>query len=150
MRPGPRPLRPGLLWPVPGRERGPSPSEFASAAVIPVGGPNPQAAIPNPGTGTGKQLLVRALLPQSASGHLRAFLLPPAVVALPDRDRRSLFIPLRQAASGVAGPPECTGWTAGLWLEVVTSFNEPGVQLQSLNIRGSAPPRPGRGRGGRV
>lgn len=108
---------------------GARPSVVASAAVIPAGGPNPQAAIPNPGTGTGNQLLVRALLPQSASGRLRALLLPPAVVALPDRDRGSLFIPLRQAASGVAGPPECLGWTAGLWLELVTSFNEPGVQL---------------------
>ena len=107
----------------------PSPSEFASAAVVPAGSPNPQAAIPNPGTGTGDPRLVAALLPQSASGHLRAFLLPPAVVALPDRDRRSPFIPLRQYSAAVTGPPECAGWTAGLWLEVVTSFNQAGVEL---------------------
>jgi len=107
----------------------PSPSEFASAWVIPVRGPNPQAAIPNPGTGAADPRLVAALLPQSASGHLRALLLPPAVVALPDRDRRSLFLPLRQYSAAVTGPPQCAGWTAGLWLEVVTGFNETGVQL---------------------
>ena len=107
----------------------PSPLEFARAAVVPAGSPNPQAAIPNPGAGTGDPRLVTALLPQSAAGHLRSFLLAPAVVALPDRDRRSLFIPLRQYSAAVTGPPECAGWTAGLWLEVVTSFNQAGVQL---------------------
>src|ERR1700689_3246562 len=74
----------------------PSPSEFASVSMVQAGSPNPQAAIPNPGTGTGDPLLVAALLPPSAVGRLRAFVLPPAVVALPDRDPRSLFIPLRQ------------------------------------------------------
>jgi hypothetical protein len=99
-------------------------------AVVPAGSPNPQAAIPNPGTGTGDPLLVAALLPPpSAAGRLHSLLLPAAVVALPDRDRRSLFIPLRQYSAAVTGPPECAGWTAGLWLEVVTSFNQAGVQL---------------------
>ena len=98
-------------------------------SVVPAGSPNPQAAIPNPGTGTGDPLLVAALLPPSAAGRLRALVLPPAVVALPDRDPRSLFIPLRQYSAAVTGPPECAGWTAGLWLEVVASFNQAGVQL---------------------
>ena len=66
---------------------------------MPAGGPNPEAAIPNPGTGPGNPLLLRALLPQSSSGRESALLLPPAVVALPDRDLRSLFIALRQYAS---------------------------------------------------
>lgn len=104
-------------------------SRSASAVVMPAGGQNPEAAIPNPGTGTGNPLLVRALLPQSAAGREAAFLLPPAVVALPDRDRRSLFIGLRQYASPVVGPQACEPWTAGLAYAVVTSFNRPGGQL---------------------
>jgi hypothetical protein len=121
---------------------GTAPSARPSAAgsfiweVYPAGGRNPLAAIPNPGTGTGDHRLLAALLPQSAAGEprflsaaLSTLLLPPAVVALPDRDRRSLFIGLRQYSAAVTGPPECAGWTAGLWLEVVTSFNETGVQL---------------------
>ena len=88
---------------------------------------NPEAAIPNPGTGAGDPRLMQALLPQSAAARLA--LLPAAVVAMPDRDRESLFIPLRQTADPVVGPPECAEWTAGLWSEVVTRFNVPGVQL---------------------
>jgi hypothetical protein len=99
-------------------------STGASAAPV-----NPEAAIPNPGTGPGDPRLTRALLPQSAAARYRMVLLPPAVVAMPDRDRGSLFIPLRQAADPVPGPPECAEWTAGLWSKVVTSFNVPGVQL---------------------
>jgi hypothetical protein len=96
---------------------------------MPAGGPNPAAAIPNPGTGTGDPLLVRALLPQVSSGRAAAFLLPPAVVTLPDRDPGSLFIGLRQYASPVVGPQACDGWTAGLSAVVVSDFNRPGVEL---------------------
>lgn len=105
------------------------PSRSAGAFVIQAGGHNPEAAIPNPGTGAGDPLLVEALLPQSSSGRAAAFLLSPSVVAMPDRDRRSLFIGLRQYSSPVVGPPACEGWTAGLWTVVVGSFNRPGVQL---------------------
>ena len=108
---------------------GVTPSSSATAFVMPAGGPNPEAAIPNPGTGAGNPLLVRALLPQSSSGREAAFLLPPAVVALPDRDLRSLFIGLRQYASPVVGPQACDAWTAGLSSVVVSSYNQPGVQL---------------------
>ena len=97
--------------------------------MMPAGGPNPEAAIPNPGTGAGNPQLVRALLPQSSSGRAAALLLPPAVIALPDRDLRSLFVGLRQYASPVVGPQACDGWTAGLSSVVVTGFNRPGVQL---------------------
>jgi hypothetical protein len=106
-----------------------TPSSSATAFVMPAGGPNPEAAIPNPGTGPGNPRLLRALLPQSSSGRESALLLPPAVVALPDRDLRSLFIALRQYASPVAGPQACDGWTAGLSSVVVSGFNRPGVQL---------------------
>ena len=105
------------------------PSAYAAILAIPAGGRNPQAAIPNPGTGTGDPLLVGALLPQSASGRAAVLLLPPAVVALPDRDRGSMFLGLRQYSSPVIGPHVCDGWTAGLWMLAVTSFNRPGVQL---------------------
>jgi hypothetical protein len=108
---------------------GVTPSPSATAFMMPAGGPNPEAAIPNPGTGAGNPRLVRALLPQSPPGRAAAFLLPPAVVALPDRDLRSLFIGLRQYASPVVGPQACDGWTAGLSTVVVSSFNRPGVQL---------------------
>ena len=115
----------------------PRPSESAFATVFhisanagsPAGGVNPQAAIANPGTGAGDPRLLRALLPQSAAARYRIALLSPAVVAMPDRDPRSLFIPLRQTADPIAGPPQCAEWTAGLWSKVVTSFNVPGVQL---------------------
>lgn len=105
------------------------PSIYSTMEAIPAGGQNPQAAIPNPGTGTGDPLLVRALPPQSSSRRAVVLLLPPAVVALPDRDRSSLFIGLRQYSSPVIGPQVCDGWTAGLWMLAVTSFNQPGVQL---------------------
>lgn len=107
----------------------PTPSTFSSVMVMPVGGPNPNAAIPNPGTGAGDPLLARALLPQSAPGRAAALLLPPAVVALPDRDRHSLFIGLRQYGSPVVGPRACDEWTAGLSYAVLSGFNLPGVQL---------------------
>lgn len=106
-----------------------APSRYATMTVIPAGGRNPQAAVPNPGTGTGDPRLVRALLPQSSSGREAAFLLPPAVVAMPDRDRESLFIGLRQYSSPVTGPQACDAWTSGLWSVAVTSFSLPGVQL---------------------
>ena len=70
-----------------------------------------------------------ALLPQSAPGRAAALLLPPAVVALPDRDRHSLFIGLRQYGSPVVGPRACDEWTAGLSYAVLSGFNLPGVQL---------------------
>ena len=54
---------------------------------------------------------------------------PPGVVALPDRDLRSVFIGLRQYGSPVVGPQACDGWTAGLSAVVLSSFNQPGVQL---------------------
>jgi len=108
---------------------GVTPSTSATAFMMPAGGPNPEAAIPNPGTGAGDQQLIRALLPQVSSGRESAFLLPPAVVALPDRDPGSLFIGLRQYASPVVGPQACDGWTAGLSALAVSGFNRPGVQL---------------------
>jgi hypothetical protein len=106
-----------------------TPSSFATAFMMPVGGPNPEATIPNPGTGPGNPLLARALLPQSAPPRLAPTQLPPGVVALPDRDLRSLFVGLRQYGSPVIGPRACDGWTAGLSAVVLSSFNEPGVQL---------------------
>lgn len=107
----------------------PSISTSVSIMEMPVGGPNPEATIPNPGTGTGNPLLARALLPQSAPPRLAPTQLPPGVVALPDRDLRSLFIGLRQYGSPVIGPHACDGWTAGLSAVVLSSFNQPGVQL---------------------
>jgi hypothetical protein len=108
-----------------------TPSVFMSAsiAVMPVGGPNPEATIPNPGTGLADPLLAHALLPQSGLPRLAATQLPPGVVALPDRDLRSLFIGLRQYGSPVIGPRACDGWTAGLSDVVLDSFNRAGVQL---------------------
>ncbi len=106
-----------------------TPSSFATAFIMPAGGPNPEATIPNPGTGPGNPLLARALLPQPAPPRLAPTQLPPGVVALPDRDLRSLFIGLRQYGSPVIGPRACDGWTAGLSAVVLSSFNQPGVQL---------------------
>jgi hypothetical protein len=106
-----------------------TPSVFSSIMEMPAGGPNPEATIPNPGTGAGNPLLTRALLPQSAPGREAALRLQPAVVALPDRNPRSPFIGLRQYASPVAGPRACAEWTAGLSSAVVRDFNQPGVQL---------------------
>jgi hypothetical protein len=103
-----------------------TPSVFIAVTQMPSGGPN---LIPNPGTGAGNPLLARALLPQSAPGREAALLLHPSVVALPDRDLRSLFIQLRQYASPVAGPRACDEWTAGLSSAVLSDFNLPGVQL---------------------
>jgi hypothetical protein len=108
----------------------PSVSSFATIVGMPVGGPNPEATIPNPGTGTGNPLLVRALLPQPATlGRLAAILLPPGVIALPDRNPQSLYIGLRQVGTPVVGPSACDGWTAGLSTEVLSRFNQSGVQL---------------------
>lgn len=107
----------------------PSVSAFASIMQVSAGGPNPEAAIPNPGTGVGDPLLASALLPLSAPRHQAGLLLPPGTVALPDRDLRSLFIGLRQFGSPVIGPRSCDGWTAGLSAEVLGSYNKPGVQL---------------------
>ena len=128
------PVRPAGVASSPAREpaalvTGVTPSSFATAFVMPVGGPNPEATIPNPGTGPGNPLLARALLPQSAPPRLAPTQLPPGVVALPDRDLRSLFIGLRQYGSPVIGPRTCDGWTAGLSAVVLSSFNQPGVQL---------------------
>jgi hypothetical protein len=107
----------------------PTPSYSATIVEMPPGGPNPEAAIPNPGTGPGNPLLARALLPQFAPGREAVLLLPPAVVALPDRDSRSLFIGLRHESSPVAGARACDEWTTGLSSVVVSDFNQPGVQL---------------------
>ena len=128
------PVRPAGVASSPAREpaalvTGVTPSSFATAFIMPVGGPNPEATIPNPGTGPGNPLLARALLPQSAPPRLAPTQLPPGVVALPDRDLRSLFIGLRQYGSPVIGPRTCDGWTAGLSAVVLSSFNQPGVQL---------------------
>jgi hypothetical protein len=128
------PVRPAGVASSPAREpaalvTGVTPSSFATAFMMPVGGPNPEATIPNPGTGPGNPLLARALLPQSAPPRLAPTQLPPGVVALPDRDLRSLFVGLRQYGSPVIGPRACDGWTAGLSAVVLSSFNEPGVQL---------------------
>jgi hypothetical protein len=99
---------------------------FATIIMYPAGSGNPETDIPNPGTGTGDPRLVAALLPQSAADRVD---LPPAVVAMPDTDRGSLFVGLRQASSPVAGPPECSGWTGGLWTLLVSRYNVPGMQL---------------------
>ena len=107
----------------------PSVSTSVSIMVMPAGGPNPDAAIPDPGTGRGNPLLAGALLPLSAPRRLAAVLLPPGIVALPDRDLRSAFIGLRQYGSPVVGPHACDGWTAGLSAVVLSGFNQPGVQL---------------------
>lgn len=128
------PVRPAGVASSPAREpaalvTGVTPSSFATAFMMPVGGPNPEATIPNPGTGSGNPLLAQALLPQSAPPRLAPTQLPPGVVALPDRDLRSLFVGLRQYGSPVIGPRACDGWTAGLSAVVLTSFNQPGVQL---------------------
>ena len=104
-------------------------SAFSTVFATQPGGTNPEASIPNPGTGKGDLTLVKALLPQTAAGRAAALLLPPAIVALPDTDPRSFFIGLRQFSSPVAGPPECLGWTAGLWQVALASFNRSGVQL---------------------
>ena len=106
-----------------------TPSVSSTVMEMPKGGPNPEAAIPNPGAGAGNPLLARALLPQSAPRGEMALLLSPAVVVLPDRDLQSLFIGLRQFASPVAGPRACDEWTAGLSNAVLSDFNLPGVQL---------------------
>lgn len=106
----------------------PSPSMFATI-ITGRAGTAPGTDIPNPGTGAGDPRLVQALMPQSASGSYRALSLPPAVIAMPVRDRGSFFIPLRQSGAPVTGPPECQRLTAGLWFDVVTRFNVPGVQL---------------------
>jgi hypothetical protein len=82
--------------------------------------------VPNPGTGTGDPRLLAALLPP-AVGHRPDF--PGAVVAMPDTDPRSHFIPLRQASTALPASPECDGWYNGLWTTVVSRFNVPGVQL---------------------
>jgi len=119
----------GAASPVGSASADAAPSRYATVVGVPAGGRNPQAAIPDPGTGTGNPRLVQALLPQSSFRREAAFLLPPAVVALPDRDRGSLFIGLRQYSSPVTGPLACNGWTGGLWSVAVTSFNLPGVQL---------------------
>ncbi|HEX6525671.1 MAG TPA: hypothetical protein VF070_37510 [Streptosporangiaceae bacterium] len=102
------------------------PSISRVAIAYPAGSKNLEANLPNPGTGAGDPRLIAALLPQSMDTR---FYLPPAVVAMPDTDRRSLFIGLRQYGSPVAGPPECEGWTAGIWTVVVSEFNQRGVQL---------------------
>ncbi|MDX6343032.1 MAG: hypothetical protein QOH87_3170 [Trebonia sp.] len=107
----------------------PSVSSSMSIMVMPAGGPNPEATIPDPGTGPGNPLLAGALLPLSAPRRLAAMLLSPGIVALPDRDLRSVFIGLRQYGSPVVGPRACDGWTAGLSAVVLSSFNQPGVQL---------------------
>jgi hypothetical protein len=49
------------------RVAGVMPSRSSGAIMIPAGGQNPQAAIPNPGTGAGNPLLTRALLPLPAA-----------------------------------------------------------------------------------
>jgi hypothetical protein len=115
-----------------------TPSFFDSVSRMPSGG---LKSIPNPGAGAGNALLARALLPQSAPGREAGLLVPPAVVALPDRDLRSLFIGLRQYASPVAGPRACDEWTAGLSRAVLSDFNLPGVQL---GIEESTQPPDGR------
>lgn len=102
--------------------------------------------MPNPGTGAGDPRLLAALLPQAAGDR---FDLPAVVVAMPDTDRRSLFIGLRQIGTPVAGPPECDGWYGGLWTAVVSRFNVSGVQLavtmlgaQDPRLPGARSPRP--------
>lgn len=103
----------------------PSPS-VSSAHATHGGQPNTLASIPNPGTGSGDPALRRALMPQTSYDRLS---LPAGVVTMPDRDRQSLYIPVRQFSSPVTGSGQCLGWTAGLWSEVITDFNEPGIEL---------------------
>lgn len=95
------------------------------------GGANPEASIPNPGTGKGNPALLRALLPlpRTAGGRPSPAVLPPAVVSLPDTSLKSMYVGLRQVGSPVTGPPECQAWTAGLSTPVLARFNHSGVQL---------------------
>ena len=109
----------------------PRPTESMTAFAWAAGGANPYASIPDPGTGTGDPRLVAALLPQAADD---SFDPPPAVVAMPDTDRRSMFIGLRQMGTPVAAPPECDGWYDGLWAVVVSRFNVRGVQLAVTRV----------------
>jgi hypothetical protein len=97
---------------------------------------NPQDGgnFPNPGTGSGDPRLAAALLPRPAGDRFDP---PGAVVAMPDTDRRSLFIGLRQFSTPVAGAPACEGWYGGLWTEVLDRFNVRGVQLALAKV---APP----------
>jgi hypothetical protein len=97
--------------------------------LTPANGPNSLAAIPNPSAVAGDPRLLQALLPQTPGGRLSAISLPPAVVAMPIPDRGAEFIALRQGVDPVTGPPECAGWTSGLWAAVMASFNRAGVQL---------------------
>jgi hypothetical protein len=108
-----------------------TPSVYESVSIVgmPVGGPNPEATIQNPGAGPGNPLLARALLRQSAPPRLAATQLAPGVVTMPDRDLGSMFIALRQYGTPVVGPKACDKWTAGLSAAVLANFNEAGVQL---------------------
>jgi len=117
-----------------------SPSDFAT--VIQNGAPNPEDAIPNPGTGKGNPALLAALLPRTAAGRPAAAAVSPAVVALPDTNLKSLFVGLRQVGAPVTGPPECRPWTAGLPSTVLARFNQPGVQLAVSSQAVSSGPDP--------
>jgi hypothetical protein len=119
----------------PTRSAQPQPTESITAFIWQAGSANPEARLPNPGTGAGDPRLLAALLPQAAGDR---FDLPAAVVAMPDTDRRSLFIGLRQMGTPVAGPPECDGWYGGLWTAVVARFNVRGVQL-AVTMLGAQP-----------
>jgi hypothetical protein len=109
----------------------PSASRFVSADAIGDGQSNTLTSIPNPGSGAGDPALLRALVPQTTYSRLS---LPAGLITMPDRDRQSLYIPLRQFSSPVTGPDPCLGWTAGMWSEVVTDFNQPGVELAVTEI----------------
>lgn len=108
-----------------------TPSVYMTYSIVrmPAGGPNPEVTIQNPGTGEGNPLLARALLPQPTDRRLAATQLPPGVVALPDRNRESMFIGLRQYGTPVIGPPACDEWTAGLSAAALANFNQAGVQM---------------------
>lgn len=118
----------------------PRPKEYITAFVWPAGGTSPKASLPNPGTGTGDPRLLAALLPHAAGDNSD---LPAAVVAMPDTNRRSLFIGLRQMGTPVPGPPECEGWYSGLSTAVVSRFNVPGVQLAVTTLGAQDPRMPG-------
>jgi hypothetical protein len=119
----------GTSDPGPTAAPSPSPSTASQARTT---------SVTNPGAGDGSPTLLRALLPQSTYSRLS---LPAGVVAMPDRDRESLYIPLRQFSSPVVGPSQCLGWTAGLWSKVVTEFNQPGIELGVTEIEPAGKPQ---------
>ncbi|MEV6036267.1 hypothetical protein AB0L65_34285 [Nonomuraea sp. NPDC052116] len=117
----------------------PSPEVSESASLlVKVFEEGQQDDVPNPGSGAGDPRLAAALLPGFRDVRQRSYQ-PGAVVALPVADLRSTFIPERQISSPLEGPEECTKWTAGMWLEVLSRYNAPGAQLAVAMMEPATP-----------